>query len=111
VSLEREWGFRINHILDAIEKIQRYTSEMDFEQFAGDDRTVDAVIRNFLVIGEATRHVPDEVRASCTEIPWKLMEGMRHVLVHDYETVRLDTLWRTIIDDLPPLVVPLRRLT
>ena len=110
MSREREWVFRINHILDAIEKIQRYTSGMNFEQFAGDDRTVDAVIRNFLVIGEATRRVPAEVRASCTEIPWKLMEGMRHVLVHEYETVRLDTLWRTIIDDLPPLVAPLRRL-
>jgi len=75
VSREREWVFRINHILDAIEKIQRYTSEMNFEQFAGDDRTVDAVIRNFLVIGEATGRVPAEVRSSCTEIPWKLMEG------------------------------------
>ncbi len=55
MSLEREWTFRIEHIVDAIEKIQRYTADMTFDQFAVDDRTVDAVIRNFLVIG--VRHV------------------------------------------------------
>ena len=107
---EREWRFRIEHILAAIEKIMRYTATMTFEQFAADDRTVDAVIRNFLVIGEATRHVPDRVRASAADIPWKLMEGMRHVLVHDYDAVRLDTLWQTVSKDLPPLIAPLRRL-
>ncbi|MEA2165015.1 MAG: hypothetical protein QOK37_3142 [Thermoanaerobaculia bacterium] len=64
---------------------------MTFEQFAEDERTIDAVIRNFLVIGEATWHVPDDVRASTPDIPWRLMEGMRHVLVYDYDTVKLDT--------------------
>jgi predicted nucleotidyltransferase len=56
---EREWTFRVRHILDAIAKISQYTKGMTHEQFANDDRTVDAVIRNFLVIGEATRHIPD----------------------------------------------------
>ena len=110
MSLEREWNFRIEHIVEAIAKIHRYTADMTFEQFAADERTVDAVIRNFLVIGEATRHVPDDVRASTPTIPWKLMEGMRHVLVHDYDTVRLDMVWQTVSEDLPPLVAPLRRL-
>ena len=82
---------------------------MDYEQFAADERTVDAVIRNFLVIGEATRHVPSSVRQATAEVPWKLMEGMRHVLVHDYDTVKLDTIWKTIMEDLPPLIEPLRR--
>jgi uncharacterized protein with HEPN domain len=110
VSLEREWVFRIKHILDAIEKIMRYTAAMTFEQFAADEKTVDAVIRNFLVIGEATRHVPDQVRTSAAVIPWKLMEGMRHILVHDYDAVRLDIVWQTVNEDLPPLIAPLRRL-
>ena len=69
MSPEREWRFRIDHIVEAIEKIMRYTSAMTYEQFAADERTIDAVIRNFLVIGEATRHVPDHVRASAAEIP------------------------------------------
>lgn len=110
MSHEREWSFRIEHIVDAIEKIQRYTADMTFEQFAADERTVDAVIRNFLVIGEATGHVPDHVRASTSAIPWRLMEGMRHVLVHDYDTVKLETVWQTVNEDLPPLIAPLRGL-
>jgi uncharacterized protein with HEPN domain len=110
VSPEREWTFRIHHILAAIEKIDRYTANMTFEQFAADERTIDAVIRNFLVIGEATRHVPDYVRASAPEIPWRLMEGMRHVLVHGYDVVNLDTIWQTVTEDLPPLGGPLRRI-
>jgi uncharacterized protein with HEPN domain len=64
VSPEREWRFRAKHIIDAIDKIKRYTAAMTYEEFAADERTVDAVIRNFLVIGEATRHVPDDVRAT-----------------------------------------------
>ena len=108
MSPEREWTFRIQHILAAIEKIDRYTANMTFEQFAVDERTIDAVIRNFLVIGESTRHVPDGVRASNPDIPGKLMEGMRHVLVHDYDAVNLDTIWQTVTEDLPPLVKPLR---
>jgi len=110
VSPEREWKFRVRHILDAAEKIVRYTRGMTFDQFRADDRTIDAVIRNFLISGEATRHVPNSVRMQSSDVPWKLMEGTRHVLVHDYETVRFDVLWKTITDDLPPLVEPLNRL-
>lgn len=110
MSPERDWTFRIQHIVDAIDKIMHYTAGMTFEQFAADGRTVDAVIRNFLVIGEATRHVPDRARESTAEVPWKLMEGMRHVLVHDYDTVRLDVIWKTVVDDLPPLLDLLRRI-
>lgn len=107
---EREWSFRIQHIVDAIQRITRYTAGMTFEEFAADDRTVDAVIRNFLVIGEATRHVPDHVRKSVPRVPWKLMEGIRHILVHDYDTVRLDVVWKTVVEDLPALIDPLQRM-
>jgi uncharacterized protein with HEPN domain len=61
-------------------------------------------------MGEATRHVPADARASAPDVPWKLMEGMRHVLVHNYEAVRLDVVWQTVIGDLPRLSVPLRRI-
>lgn len=111
MSPEREWTFRIRHILDAIAKISQYTKGMTDQQFANDDRTVDAVIRNFQVIGEATRHIPDDVRRANADVPWRLMEGMRHVLVHDYESVKVDTIWKTVVEDLPPLVDPLRRIS
>jgi len=80
---------------------------MSEEALAKDERTLDAVIHNFVVIGEATRHIPTTVREDHPAIPWQLMEGMRHILVHDYETVRIGILWKTIQDDIEPLVEPL----
>ena len=110
MSPEKDWTLRVRHILDAIGKIQRYTVEMDEAAFRDDERTADAVIRNFLVIGEATRHVPKEVRERHPEIPWPLMEGMRHVLVHDYNMIRLEIVWKTVQESLPPLIQPLQAL-
>ena len=80
------------------------------EDFRRDQRTVDAVIRNFLVMGEAAGQVPAAVRTRYPEVPWSLMQGMRHVLVHDYDMVRLDIVWRTVQQNLPPLVAPLERI-
>ena len=58
MSPERIWTFRVRHIIEAIEKILRYTSGMTFDQFRDDERTIDAVIRNFLVVGEAAATFP-----------------------------------------------------
>jgi uncharacterized protein with HEPN domain len=108
MSSHRKWALRIEHILGAIEKIRRYTANLDEAAFARDAMVVDAVIRNFQVIGEAARNVPDDVQSRYPEIPWASMIGIRHVIVHGYDAVRLDIVWRTIQDDLPPLVQPLR---
>ncbi len=110
MSADRRWQVRIEHVLEAIGKIQRYSSGLTEDTFAGQGMVVDAVIRNFQVIGEAVRHVPDEVQARYPEVPWSLMQGMRHILVHDYYAVKLDVVWRTIQQSLPPLLEPLRRI-
>ncbi len=110
MSSERNWTLRIEHLLDAIAKIEQYTENMSETTFANNSLVVDAVIRNFLVIGEAVRHIPNEVQGAHPEIPWTLMRGMRNVLVHNYDHLRSDIVWRTIQNDLPPLVEPLRRL-
>src|SRR3989442_1417273 len=57
---------------------------------------------------ELGRPIPDEVQARYSEVPWSLMQGMRHILVQDYYAVKLDIVWRTIQQSLPPLVEPLR---
>jgi uncharacterized protein with HEPN domain len=110
MSVERKWAFRIEHMLEAIVKIQRYTQGMTEESFAADERTVDAVIRNFQVIGEAARYVPRDIQTRYPEIPWSLMQGMRHVLVHGYDMVKLEVVWRTIQEELPPLIEPLKNV-
>jgi uncharacterized protein with HEPN domain len=110
MSTERKWKFRVEHILEAIRKIDRYTASMTEESFQTSEITVDAVIRNFQIVGEAARKIPDDVQQSYPEIPWSLMQGMRHVLVHAYDAVKLDVVWRTIQQDLPALVEPLTRI-
>lgn len=106
----RDWRVRIEDILDAIAKIQSYSAGMTPESFAADSKTMDAVIRNFIMIGEAARSVPEEVVNAHPGIPWRLMGDMRNFAVHEYWGVKPQTIWKTIENDLPPLVPVLQEL-
>jgi uncharacterized protein with HEPN domain len=94
-------AFRIQDILDAIAAIESYTTGMNYEAFASDRRTVDAVIRNLEIIGEAARHLPWEARQRAPGVPWADITGMRNLLAHGYFVVDVQIVWRTIHDDLP----------
>ncbi len=83
---------------------------MDFEQFRSDTKTVDAVVRNFEIIGEAAAHVPEEIVADHPEIPWQDMRDMRNVLAHEYFGINENIIWDTIQDDLSRLVPQLKSL-
>ena len=104
------WKDRVYDILTAIEKIQRYTARSSFEAFANDEKTVDAVVRNLTVIGEAAQYIPTDIQARFAAIPWMDMRGMRHRIVHDYLAVDRAIVWRTVTEDLPPLIHLLRSL-
>jgi uncharacterized protein with HEPN domain len=106
----RLWKYRITDILDSIKKIQNYVDQMEFDDFQKDEKTIDAVIRNFIVIGEAARHVPDDISAKYTNIPWRVMGDMRNFAVHEYWGIELSTIWKTIRDDLSPLVPSLNQV-
>ena len=106
----RLWKYRINDILDSIKKIQSYVEQMEFEDFRRDEKTIDAVIRNFIVIGEAARHIPDDISAKYPNIPWRVMGDMRNFAVHKYWGVEIRTIWKTIREDLPPLLPVLNQV-
>lgn len=106
----RDWTLYIQDILEAITKIHRYTEGMDFETFRQDPKTVDAVIRNFTVIGEATRYVPPEMEGRFPEIPWGKMRGMRNVIVHEYPSIDLTVIWDAVQRNLLPLEPMLQRV-
>jgi uncharacterized protein with HEPN domain len=101
---------RIQDILDAISKIQSYTTGMDYNSFRTDEKTVDAVVRNFQIIGEAARYIPAEVEARWTQLPWADMRDMRNVVIHEYFGVSRAILWQTIVDDLPPFPALLQQI-
>ena len=95
---------RIQDILEAIAKIQRYTRGMTLESFSADEKTVDAVIRNFIIIGEAASQISQDVRDRYPAVPWSVIRNMRNVLAHVYFGVSLPIVWQTISEDLDPLV-------
>jgi uncharacterized protein with HEPN domain len=88
------------HILECADRIERYLGQ-DREAFLRNTMVQDAVIRNFEVIGEAAKRIPEQFRVVHAAIPWRLMAGFRDVLIHDYEGVDLERVWRIAQEDLP----------
>ncbi len=78
----RDWAFRIQDILDAIAKIRRYVSDIDFDTFENDEEVMGAVIHNLTVIGEAANHIPAEITSRHSDIPWRQMIDMRNFSAH-----------------------------
>lgn len=106
----RSWYMRIEDILEAINAIEEYTSGMDFVVWEKDRKTIDAVIRNCEIIGEAATHVPEEVQRKYLEIPWAKMKGIRNILIHEYFGVDIEVVWETVQKDLGPLKQQLEKI-
>jgi uncharacterized protein with HEPN domain len=99
----RDWRLRIEDMLEAIDKIERYTKDMDYETWLRDEKTVDAVVRNIEIIGEASAHLPDDILERYSDIPWPFIRGIRNVLAHEYFGVDVEVIWKTVKEDLPAL--------
>ena len=99
----RDYNLFLQDILNACQKIQRYTQNLTFGEFSKDDKTIDAVIRNFEIIGQATRKIPDSVKDNNTNIDWQAIIGMRNIIIHDYFGIDLEEVWKTIQEDIPVL--------
>jgi uncharacterized protein with HEPN domain len=107
VSL-REWQVYIEDIVEAVDRIMRYSAPLTAETFGTNTLVVDAVVRNFTVIGEAARNVPPQVEERYPHVAWAKMRGMRNVVVHVYFSVDVDIVWDAATPDPPPLVAALR---
>jgi uncharacterized protein with HEPN domain len=88
---------------EAIAKIERYTAGLDQAGFVADDKSVDAVVRNLEVIGEAARQLPEEFVRRYPRIEWRKIAGLRNRIVHDYFGLDLEIIWQILRSDLPAL--------
>jgi len=91
----------LSDILEAIQRISTYIADSDYDTFAHDTRTQDAVIRNIEILGEATKKLSEEFRAAHKDVPWKSIAGTRDRLIHDYFGVNLDIVWQIAKLELP----------
>lgn len=98
----REDRERLAHILEAIERIEKYATRGE-KVFRQDELIQTWMVRNLQVIGEAAWALSPAFRDRHTEIPWAEIIGMRHVLVHDYFQIDLTIVWRVVSVDLPRL--------
>jgi uncharacterized protein with HEPN domain len=93
----------LSEILSAVQSVKDFTSDMDREAFMGDEKTKSAVVRQFEIMGEAAKAVPEEVRSLDSTIPWSNIAGMRDRLIHAYFNVDYYLVWDTLESELPNL--------
>ena len=94
---------RLEHMLQAIERICRYTKGKNFEDFIADDMMYYAVVKNIEILGEASNRLTEEFRQAHPKTPWKQVNGMRNYIVHEYFQVDNNVVWDVITNDLPIL--------
>jgi uncharacterized protein with HEPN domain len=95
---------------EAAEKILKYTKGLSFEDFLTDDKTIDAVVRNFEIIGEASLRIDEEFRLENPQIEWKKLRGFRNRIVHDYFGIDYEIVWSILSEDLEELIFQLEQL-
>lgn len=108
---KREPDLLIKDILESISKIQRYTLGLSIQSFLQDEKTFDAVIRNFEIIGEAASRLPEEFKDKFPDIDWTRIRGFRNRIVHDYMGIDPQIVWTIITKYLPILREELESLT
>ncbi len=94
----------LEDIQESCLKILRYIQDLDFASFCADEKTKDAVIWNLTIIGEAVKHIPEEIRNRYSEVNWRDIAGLRNVVVHEYFGVDEEILWDVVTNKIPELL-------
>lgn len=94
---------RLGHILDAIAEIESYTANVEFKDFLVNSMMRFASIKQIEIIGEAANFITPATKELFSDIEWKQIVGMRHILIHEYFGVDANLVWQVIVDDIPLL--------
>lgn len=100
----------LNHIQEEIQNIQTFTNNISFLEFMNDKEKRYAIVRSIEIIGEAAKHVPDNVQKANPDVPWSKIIGTRNRLVHDYFDIDWEMTWNIITESLPDLSLKIDRM-
>ena len=99
--MPRDYKVYLEDIMEAIAKIERYIANLSFEEFIKKEMVIDATVRNFEVIGEAVKRIPENIKQKYPDVEWKKIAGLRDILIHEYFAIDLEILWDIIKNKLP----------
>ena len=100
---KREWKLYVEDILESLALIGSYTEGMHYDAFRKDRKTIDAVVRNLEIIGEASKYIPEDIKTKYQHIDWKGIVGLRNRITHEYFDVSINIIWHIIENELPLL--------
>ena len=105
--MPRDYRVYLDDILEAVSRIQSYTSGLTHTQFSADLKTLDAVVRNLEIIGEAIKKIPDEVRTKYPDVEWKKIAGLRDILILGIDT---EIIWDVTRNKPPALAGQIKKI-
>ena len=100
-SKARRYDLFLDDMLLAMERIEEYLTGINYASFKENHLVVDAVIRNFEIIGEASKNIPQLIKDRYPDLPWKKMYGLRNLVSHAYFTIDYEVIWEIATKNLP----------
>jgi uncharacterized protein with HEPN domain len=101
---------RLLHILESIEEIEKYTAGSNLDVFLQNSMMKFASVKQIEIIGEAANYISEETKNKFSDIQWRQITGLRHVLVHEYFGVDTKLIWQIITDDIPELKIKIKEV-
>lgn len=101
--MRRDYRVYVDDVMASISKIKFYTKGFSKRKFLDDQKTIDAVVRNLEIIGEAIKNIPEKIRHRYPEVEWKKISGLRDILAHEYFGIDTEIIWDIIRNKVPEL--------
>ena len=108
--VKREFILYMEDMLQSMNRIEEYLGELNFREFKMNYLVVDAIIRNFEIIGEASKNIPTDILEKYPEIPWRKMYGLRNLIAHEYFGVDYEMIWEIAKNNLPQNRIDLSKI-